>query len=168
MQLGGGLTNNITIMFDESSNSNKTGGLKYIFQQHLQKGKISKGDIIHFLNYIGVEFNKNDINEKMENVNKDFDGSLTLSELFDFLVTELEVTESEDDVLNAFKVFDKNETGFINVLHLKHIMTNLGDQLTEYEVNQLTQRSDLDGDGSINYEELIKNMMRGNAATSKY
>ena len=38
-------------------------------------------------------------------------------------------------------------------------MTNLGEKLTDEEVDKRLRETDVDGDGQINYEEFVKMMM---------
>ena len=37
-------------------------------------------------------------------------------------------------------------------------MTNLGEKLTDEEVDEMIAEADIDGDGEINYEEFVKMM----------
>lgn len=41
-------------------------------------------------------------------------------------------------------------------LQLRHVMTNLGEKLTEEEVDEMIREADVDGDGQVNYEEFVK------------
>jgi calmodulin len=38
-------------------------------------------------------------------------------------------------------------------------MTNLGEKLTDDEVDAMIAEADVDGDGSVNYEEFVKMMV---------
>lgn len=38
-------------------------------------------------------------------------------------------------------------------------MTNLGEKLTNEEVEEMLREADVDGDGKINYEEFVKLML---------
>ena len=51
------------------------------------------------------------------------------------------------------EVFDRDGNGFISAAELRHVMTNLGEKLTDEEVDEMIREADVDGDGQINYEE---------------
>ena len=53
----------------------------------------------------------------------------------------------------ANEVFDRDGNGFISAAELRHVMTNLGEKLTDEEVDEMIREADVDGDGQINYEE---------------
>ena len=42
--------------------------------------------------------------------------------------------------------------GYISSVELRHIMTTLGEKLTNEEVEEMIKEADMDGDGTINYE----------------
>ena len=42
----------------------------------------------------------------------------------------------------------------ITAAELRHVMTKLGENLTEEEVDEMVREADVDGDGQINYEGL--------------
>lgn len=54
--------------------------------------------------------------------------------------------------LVRLRVFDKNNDGLISSKELRHVMTNLGEKLSEEEVDDMIKEADLDGDGMVNYE----------------
>ena len=54
------------------------------------------------------------------------------------LPREFKDSEIEDEIREAFKVFDKDGNGFISAAELRHVMTNLGEKLTDEEVSKNT------------------------------
>lgn len=68
--------------------------------------------------------------------------------------------ETENDLLEAFKVFDKDQDGSITQDELRSVMTNLGQKLTSQELDEMIKEADTDGDGKINYKEFVKMMVR--------
>ena len=49
--------------------------------------------------------------------------------------------------------FLKDGNGYINRQELRSVMMNLGEKLTDDEMECLIDEVDIDGDGQINYEE---------------
>jgi len=65
----------------------------------------------------------------------------------------------QEDIVDAFRVFDKDANGFMSAAELRHVMMNLGDQkLTEEDVAEMIREADMDGDGQINYEDFVARM----------
>ena len=58
----------------------------------------------------------------------------------------------------SFRVFDKDGNGYISSAELRHVMTNLGEKLTDEEVDEMIREADIDGDGQVNYEEFVAMM----------
>ena len=69
-------------------------------------------------------------------------------------------THAEEDMLEAFKVFDTDGNGMIDSDELRQIMNNLGEKLTQEEVDEMVKEADTDGDGQINYEEFVRMMFK--------
>jgi metallopeptidase MepB len=55
-----------------------------------------------------------------------------------------------DEYCRGFQVFDKDMTGFIGVGQLKYVLTNLGEKMTDEEVDELLKAVDTSS-GQVNY-----------------
>jgi Ca2+-binding EF-hand superfamily protein len=55
-----------------------------------------------------------------------------------------------EEYCRGFQVFDKDMTGFIGVGQLKYILTNLGEKMTDEEVDELLKAVDTSS-GQVNY-----------------
>jgi Ca2+-binding EF-hand superfamily protein len=62
---------------------------------------------------------------------------------------------NDENLKEAFRVFDKNNDGYISRSELKKAMASLNEILTDEEVEEMIQEADLNGDGKINYEGMI-------------
>jgi len=65
-----------------------------------------------------------------------------------------------DEIMESFKVFDKDSSGLLPSAELKHTMANLGEKLTDLEAEYMLLEAGVDGDGKVNYETFIKEMMQ--------
>jgi hypothetical protein len=60
-----------------------------------------------------------------------------------------------EEYCRGFQVFDKDMTGFIGVGQLRYILTNLGEKMTDDEVDELLKAVDT-GNGEVNYTGKFK------------
>ncbi|KAM7356877.1 calcium-binding protein E63-1 isoform 2-T3 [Cochliomyia hominivorax] len=61
-----------------------------------------------------------------------------------------------EDLIAAFRVFDRDGNGFITRDELQTAMEMIGEPLNETQLTQLLAIADLDQDGKINYEEFTR------------
>ena len=59
---------------------------------------------------------------------------------------------NEEELRDVFKVFDKDNSGFISASELKEVSSKLGRNLTEEDVKEMMKETDLDEDGKISYQ----------------
>ena len=52
-------------------------------------------------------------------------------------------------------MFDKDDDGFIDARELRHLLTNLGEKLTDQEVDEMIHEVDIDGDCKVDYSGKI-------------
>jgi calmodulin len=64
--------------------------------------------------------------------------------------------ETEEEIVEAFKIFDKEGNGLIAISDLKKQMIELGETMPETELEMVLKIADFDEDGYINYEEFVK------------
>ena len=80
-------------------------------------------------------------------------GKLDFSEFLIMMANKMkDENENKEELKQAFETFDKDGNGFITADELRHAMTNLGETLTDEEVEQMMKEADVDGDGQINYD----------------
>jgi len=92
-------------------------------------------------------------------VDKDGSGMIDFPEFLMMMAIKADYENAEDQIREAFQVFDGDGNGFINRGELSSVMMNLGIELDAEEIQSLIDEVDQDGDGQINYEEFY-NMMQ--------
>ncbi|KAJ8549020.1 hypothetical protein K7X08_032727 [Anisodus acutangulus] len=88
-------------------------------------------------------------------------GTMEFTEFLNLISKKMKETDSEEELKEAFKVFDKDQNGYISSNDLRHVMINLGEKLTDEEAEQMIKAADLDGDGQVNFDEFVKMMTLG-------
>ncbi|XP_022946612.1 calmodulin-like protein 8 [Cucurbita moschata] len=95
----------------------------------------------------------------MNEVDVNGSGSIEFEEFFNLMEKKMKENEAEEELREAFKVFDMDQDGFISPNELKNVMIHMVEKLTDEEVEQMVKEADLDGDGLIDYEEFAKMML---------
>lgn len=80
-------------------------------------------------------------------------GTVDFPEFLNMMAKKIQNTDSvEDETREAFRVFDKESRGHINVDEFRFVMSNINSDLTEEEIEEMIGEADHDHDGQINYE----------------
>ena len=79
-----------------------------------------------------------------------------------FMTERIANSDPAEEIAEAFKVFDTTNAGKISGDDLGTVMENLGESLTQQEVEAMIRQNDTTGDGCINFQEFEK-LMRQNA-----
>ena len=108
---------------------------------------------------LGMNPTEAELQDMISEVDADQNGTIDFSEFLSLMARKMKDTDSEEELKEAFRVFDKDQNGFISAAELRHVMTNLGEKLTDEEVKEMIQEADVDGDGQIDYDEFVKVMM---------
>lgn len=78
---------------------------------------------------------------------------LIIPEFLTMMARKMKDTDSEEEIREAFKVFDRDNNGFISAAELRHVMTSIGEKLTDDEVDEMIREADQDGDGRIDCKD---------------
>ncbi|KAK7367814.1 hypothetical protein VNO80_09832 [Phaseolus coccineus] len=89
-----------------------------------------------------------------ENLTAPFD----FPQFLDLMAKHVKPEPFDRQLRDAFKVLDKDSTGFVSVSELRHILTNIGEKLEPSEFDEWIREVDVGPDGKIRYEDFIARM----------
>ncbi|XP_037958808.1 neo-calmodulin-like [Teleopsis dalmanni] len=72
------------------------------------------------------------------------------------MARKVKVITPEQEIRDAFRVFDTVGKGYISADVLKHAMCNLGDKITEDQADDMIAEATVDDNGQIMYEEYVE------------
>ncbi|XP_047332462.1 probable calcium-binding protein CML13 [Impatiens glandulifera] len=90
-----------------------------------------------------------------EKLNSPFD----LPRFLELMSKYLKPEPFDRQLRDAFKVLDKEGTGFVVVSDLRHILTNIGEKLDPAEFDEWIREINVGSDGKIRYEDFIARMV---------
>lgn len=71
---------------------------------------------------------------------------------------------TDDEILEAFKAFDLDKNNFVGAAEIRHVLINIGEQVTDEEVDEMIRMVDSDGDGQVSWEEFYTMVTGGKKA----
>jgi calmodulin len=120
--------------------------------------KIKVGDIEQALKKLGHNI-KPDWLEKIEHtIDAEGTGYIKLDEFCGILRKKVQDDEDERELREMFRILDKEKRGEVNTNELRWILKNLGDDLTEADIDDMIADVDTDGSGWVDYNEFSKLM----------
>ncbi|XP_063690565.1 uncharacterized protein LOC134823147 [Bolinopsis microptera] len=128
-----------------------------IFDQD-SSGSIDRRELTSVCSKLGVELSSQDVENMMRHVDKDKNDTIEFEEFIQIMLDiENQTPDHKDqELLDAFNVFDIDNDGFISIDELRKVMKNIDTKITEEELEAMIEAIDEDGDGLVNYEEFIK------------
>ncbi|RWS17002.1 calmodulin-like isoform X3 [Dinothrombium tinctorium] len=115
-------------------------------------GTITTKELGTVMRSLGQNPTEAELQDMINEVDADGNGTIDFPEFLTMMARKMKDTDSEEEIREAFRVFDKDGNGFISAAELRHVMTNLGEKLTDEEVDEMIREADIDGDGQVNYE----------------
>ena len=88
----------------------------------------------------------------------DQSGSIEFSEFLQLMRRRMRDTDTEEEMVEAFKVFDLDGNGLISLNELVLVMKQIGENLNERDCEEIIKAGDKDNDGHLNYDEFIRMM----------
>ncbi|KAH8029447.1 hypothetical protein HPB51_000500 [Rhipicephalus microplus] len=86
----------------------------------------------------------------------DLEKKVQFPEFMDMVQKCTRAFSPQKDLHDAFRVFDRDGHGFITTAELRHVVTTLGERMTEEEADELIREADANNEGHVDYEEFIK------------
>ena len=131
-------------------------------------GKISCEELRNGLTQSGMRFHDQEITTIFAIADVDGDGEISLQEFMELLGAESVQSQnvqsgtvsfkSIEDVKTAFKKFDVNNDGHLDRNEFGQMMKIASSATSNSQVDTLFRQADADGDGKVDYQELIKHM----------
>ena len=122
-------------------------------------GCITTKELGTVMRSLGQNPTEAELQDMIAEVDADGNGTVDFPEFLSLMARRMKDSDSEEELKEAFRVFDKDQNGFISAAELRHVMANLGERLTDAEVDEMVREADVDGDGRINFDEFVKVMM---------
>ena len=120
---------------------------------------ISTDELGQVMRAMGYSPTQAELEEMIREVDADNNKVLDFSEFLTLMASKLRYNDTEEELLEAFKIFDRDGDQLIRKAEIKHVFDILGEKMTDEAIEDMIELADNDGDGlSLNFTEFC-NMM---------
>ncbi|KAM3866964.1 uncharacterized protein cetn4 [Diretmus argenteus] len=109
---------------------------------------------------LGFEPKKEEIKQMIADVDKERSGIIDFNDFVSMMTQKMSNKDPKEEILKAFRLFDDDCTGKISFKNLKRVTKELGETLTDEELQEMIDEADRDGDGEVNEEEFLRIMKK--------
>lgn len=125
-------------------------------------GNIDQKELKVAMRALGFEPKREEIKKMIADVDKDGSGVIDYNEFLDMMTSKMAERDPKEEMMKAFRLFDDDETGKISFKNLKRVAKELGENMTDEEIQEMIDEADRDGDGEISEEEFYRIMRKTN------
>ncbi|XP_052105394.1 calmodulin-A-like [Mytilus californianus] len=121
-------------------------------------GRITANELESVMKSMGENPTPKELRQIIHDVDTDGSGAIEFNEFLIMMARKYSEIREMKEITDAFKMFDRNGDGVISAAELRQVMTNMGQKLSDKDVDSMIKEADMDGDGQINYAEFIRMM----------
>lgn len=122
-------------------------------------GQIRTSDLMPLLNRCGEHPTQAEYQNVLQQVDPSANGMLNFQQFLIVMSNFVKGVITEEEITEAFQVFDRDNSGSIDSKELRHVLKTLGDKMTEEEANSMIREADKDGDGTVDYKEFVSTIL---------
>ena len=130
-----------------------------IFDKHWE-GVISSKELGTIMRSLGLNPSDEDLKEIIDSFDNDKNNNLIDFNSFLIIMAKRKNDiDKEEDLLDAFRVFDKENNGKISSRELRYVMMSSGEDLNENDIEDMIHEASIDNEEYIDYHKFVKLML---------
>jgi centrin-1 len=96
----------------------------------------------------------------ISDLDADGNGTIDFGEWLTLMTKRVNDKDSRANINKIFALYDDERTGFISAKNLRRVAQELGENISNEEIDELIHRADLDQDGLVSEEEFYHILTR--------
>jgi len=125
-------------------------------------GSIDAKELKVAMRALGFEPKKEEIKKMIADLDTEGNGVIEYNDFLDLMTVKMAERDPMEEMTKAFRLFDEDDTGKISFKNLKRVAKELGENMTDEEIQEMIDEADRDGDGEICEEEFFRIMKKTN------
>jgi len=156
-----------------ASSKEKKGGKQELTEEQKQEikeafdlfdtdgsGSIDAKELKVAMRALGFEPKKEEIKKMIGDIDKDGSGTIDYEEFLGMMTAKMSERDSKEEILKAFRLFDDDETGFITIKNLRRVAKEIGENMTDEELQEMIDEADINNDNQVDEDEFLRIMKK--------
>ena len=132
----------------------------YAGASNSKENTVSFEQLLEIIDKIEIDVTREEVKDILRSINDEDTENITYSSFVELFDKRLYSDVTRHDAVEAFRLFDKENSGKIAISDFRHVLSNLSDNLTSVEINQFLKLADTNDVGVIHYKEFV-DMLKG-------
>ena len=112
---------------------------------------ISVKELSTIMRSLGQNPTEEEVNQMIKDADEDESGEIDFYEFCNLMAKRIKETDHDEELIEVFNLFDKNEDKSIDWRDLREVFVELGHEISEDDCKLLVRLHDTDGDGKLNF-----------------
>lgn len=118
-------------------------------------GSIDLHELKVLMRALGFDVKKADVIKIVHDVDPNNEGTVVYEQFLEIMGEKYAQRDPEDEIKKAFQLFDDDHSGLIDIKNMKRVARELGENLSEEELQAMIDEFDRDQDGKISSDEFM-------------
>merc|ERR1712134_250296 len=121
-------------------------------------GTIDPKELRDAMQSLGFEAKNQTIFQMISDLDKNKSGSIDFEEFLDMMTARMSDKDTREDIAKVFRLFDDDTSGSITLRNLRRVAKELGETMTDEELQEMIDRADSNGDGAVRMDDFYNIM----------
>ena len=123
-------------------------------------GSIDPKELRAAMQSLGFEAKNQTIYQMITDLDKNKSGNIDFEEFLDMMTARMSDKDTREDINKVFRLFDDDTSGSITIRNLRRVARELGETMTDEELQEMVERADTNGDGAVSMDDFYNIMTK--------
>ena len=123
-------------------------------------GSIDPKELRAAMQSLGFEAKNQTIYQMITDLDKNKSGNIDFEEFLDMMTARMSDKDTREDINKVFRLFDDDTSGSITIRNLRRVARELGETMTDEELQEMVERADSNGDAAVSMDDFYNIMTK--------
>merc|ERR1719401_265929 len=128
-----------------------------------ESGTIDADELKVAMRAMGFEPKRDEVRRMIQESDRDGAGTISIETFQSVMAVKMRTRDPKEEAVKAFRLFDDDETGSISLKNLRRVAKELGENMTDDELQLIIDYCDLDQRGQISMEDFCNVLLQAQA-----